>query len=218
MGEPYRYEVEITPAFLDVAEPRLHAALLFRLDQVLPARRERLKPFAAALRVAGLAVAALGIGLCGYAIVLKPDEPCNQRLLLTYHLFMAAFVCAATFFWFLPRITAGLAAWVRGRTGRRARTLLGPLRRRAPCTVAYAVAAGRVEARAERLRLVRATDLRRVGAAVVTPALACLYRGRRSLWLRRVVFFAGEGAREALVGALRAAGSEVSLVDGPPRP
>lgn len=216
MGEPYRYEVEITPAFLDAAEPRLHAALLFRLDQVLPARRERLKPFAAALRLAGLSLAALGIGLCGYAIVVTPDAACNRGLLLKYHLFMAAFVCGATVFWFLPRLTTALAAWVRGRTGQRARRLLAPLRRQAPYTVAYAIAGGRLEARAEKLRLVRATDLRRVGAAVVTPALACLYRDPRSVWLRRVVYFAGEGARDAVVEALRAAGSEVSLVDAPP--
>jgi uncharacterized membrane protein YidH (DUF202 family) len=214
MSEPIRYRCAITASFLDEVEPQLRAAMLSRHDRVVPERRARQRPLLAVLRLAGLGLTALGIGLAGYAIAFTPDAPCTRSTLVISHLAMVFFVIAGTVFWFMPPISARLGAWVRRVVERRAPQVLARLRTRAPYAVEYAIGRGRIEARAEELGLVRGTDLRTVGAAVVAPRVACLYRGRRSTWLRRVVYLPDADARRAVVEALRGAGCEVTEVAG----
>jgi len=211
-GEPRRWRCEITTAFLDGAERDLRAALLRRHDRLAAgreARRRRLLPW---LRALGLACAALGILLAGWAIVVTPDQPCTQARLWGYHLVLVFYVLAGTVLWFLPQVSEAMLVWARRAVAGRAPRLLAPLRKRAPYAVEYALSGERLETRAEKVGLRRSADLNGFGAALAAPSLACLYRGRQSAWLRRVVYFPDAGARAALVEALTRAGVEVSEV------
>ncbi len=204
------FRCEMTPGFLDQVEPELRAAMLARFDQVVPANWARLRPLATVIRLAGLAATAAGVGLAGYGIAVTPDAACTRKALVAYHVAMVVYVLLGTVFWFMPRINVAWAAWARGVAGRRVPSLLAPLRRLAPYTVEYTVGGGWLEARAAKLRMRRRIRLQIVRAAMVTPRLACLYRGRRSTWLRRVVYLPDAEARRVLVEALRAADAEVT--------
>jgi len=212
-GSAAGWRCEITAAFLDAAEPELRAALLLRHDRLAAARDARNRRLLPPLRLLGLGCAGLGILLAGYAIAVIPDAPRTRPALVGYHLAMVFFVTAGVLFWFLPRVTEGLRAWARRAVEGRARKLLAPLRRRAPYLVEYALSGTRLEARAAKLKFRRDTELSACGAALVAPRLACLYRGRDSAWLRRVVYLPEAEARAALLEALRRAGVEVELVE-----
>ncbi len=209
MSGAHRYRTDMTAELLDRAAPQIAEALGWAVERSYEARR-RLLPV---LRAVGIALAVLGVVVADAAIVLAPDTRCARPRMALYYGAIPFFVIAGTIFGFLPSVTQAIRRWSRRVLERRARRLVERVKRFAPYEVDYLVSGDRIEARVERHKLVRVTNLRRIRRAVVAPDLACLF-GRGVLGgLRRVVYFPDAAAREVVCEILRGAGVEVVEVE-----
>lgn len=206
---------DLTAERVDQAAPELAAALAAWValrQEALRTRRERLEP---PLRRLGLALSACGALLAGWAVATWPEVPCPRAG--SPALLQAAtplFVAFGVVFWFLPRLTARLRAWAPAAAARRAPRLLAPLRAHLPSEVAYRLEGGRLVSSLARPRRVGVTPLASVEGAVVGQVVACLFGPPPWSRLRRVVWLAGAAERQALLGALGAAGVPVHHLPG----
>jgi hypothetical protein len=217
VSEGVRYRCEVTRELVSRATPQLEELFAWWVDRAREGaeRRRRLRP--ELLRWLGLGVSLLGIAVAAFAIVITPDAPrcgpAGSRVVF-YDGMMPLFVVAATFFGFLPRISPAIHAWARRAGARQARGLAARLGPAAPFDAEYEVEGGRITARVEKLRLVRATELARVERAAFAADVALLQGGRFPRYVKRVLWLPEDpGARKALRAALAAAG--VAMADLP---
>lgn len=215
MAPPLTLRCQLTQDRLDRATPELAGALArwtAQHQEALRARRERLEPF---LRWLGVALAALGALLSGFAVAVMPEAPCRGTASLAlFQLATPLFALLGVVFWFLPRLSATLRAWAPAAAARRAPRLLAPLRPHLPSEVTYLLADGRLASSLARPRRHGVTPLASVHGALVGREVACLFGPPPLSRLRRVVWLAGEAERQALAEALAAAGVPVQDLAG----
>jgi len=207
MPEPMIYEFQMTPEFCRTAMAPLEQVLWMQNERLYEHLESRMR-FRSQLRRLGVVLSG-----CGCALVLLGWSLVPRRkvffggMLAAYLALLLAFVFAPVLARSLRSFARRLVSWTAHRTMRRVAS-------RAPYTIRYELAEGKLATHVEKLGISRVLDLRSVRTAVATPAFICAFRRPLGQRPARVLYVPGPAEHAALSAALVAAGGQLLQLPG----
>jgi hypothetical protein len=208
------YSVEMTGELARSAVQPLTAVLWTQNQRGYERGLGRIEGVRPAVRIFGLLIAALGLGLALWMVwstgseeglVLAPIFAATFILLLVADRVRARLRRLAA----VDRSITGLRNVARRSAARTAARIMGRVERRAPYHIEYQLDGATLTTRVNARLYGRPLDLHRVRVAYVTDLGAVLFRRPRALLPSRVVYLAGPETLQAMHAALAEAGVEL---------
>jgi hypothetical protein len=213
VADEHSWQVHLERGDIPALQTRLEWALQHQ-NRRLAQRFERAVP-QRGLRWLVIALSIAGLAVLGLYVLLDPRGVArNPWFVLGYGAVFALLLGVGIVF--TPARKAAFSARTAGRSfARAAERMYRQVLRQVPYTIAYRLAGDTIEARAEKIRVVRHTELRRIKLVLDAETVLFAFRRRGSLNPYRFVYVPTAADREAVLAAFARHGAECVPLTGP---